>query len=99
MKNLLLLKLALILTLLPYWASANPARGKDLHDANCMSCHASLTGGSPNTIYTRPDRRVNSIEGLKGQVARCNSTVGVSWDNAEINAVVDYLNKTFYHLK
>ena len=99
MNKNLLIALITIIGFLPSWASANPQRGKDLHDANCMSCHASLTGGAANTIYTRSDRRVNSLDGLKSQVERCNSTVGVSWDNKEITDVVDYLNKNFYQLK
>jgi mono/diheme cytochrome c family protein len=79
--------------------SANIQRGKDLHDANCMSCHASLMGGNPNKIYTRSDRRVNTIEGLRGQVNRCKTTVGVPWPEDQIQDVVEYLNSTYYKIK
>ena len=78
--------------------SANPAHGKDLHDANCQSCHTSLMGGNPDLIYTRSDRRVNSIDGLRNQVTRCKTTVGVAWPEDQIEDVVDYLNTNFYKM-
>lgn len=87
------------IALLSVSAQANEQRGKDLHDANCMSCHASLMGGKPNQIYSRADRRVNSLDGLKNQVTRCKTTVGVDWPKDQINDVVEYLNHNFYHIK
>ena len=99
--NTAVITLSLILfffTLTAATAFANERRGKDLHEANCMSCHASLMGGKPNQIYTRSDRRVNSIDGLKNQVTRCKTTVGVAWPEDQINDVVEYLNKNFYHI-
>ncbi len=78
--------------------AANPAHGKDLHDANCQSCHSSLMGGDPDRIYTRSDRRVTSIDGLRKQVTRCKTTVGVAWPEDQIEDVVDYLNTSFYKL-
>lgn len=79
--------------------AANPVHGKDLHDANCLSCHSSLMGGNPNQIYTRSDRRVNSINGLRNQVTRCKTTVGVPWPEDQIDDVVEYLNSNFYQIK
>ncbi|MCU7949955.1 MAG: cytochrome c [gamma proteobacterium symbiont of Bathyaustriella thionipta] len=79
--------------------AANPAHGKDLHDANCQSCHASLMGGDPDRIYTRSDRRVTTINGLRNQVTRCKTTVGVSWPDDQVEDVVEYLNTKFYQLK
>jgi mono/diheme cytochrome c family protein len=88
-----------VIALLSASAYANEQRGKDLHDANCMSCHTSLMGGDPNKIYSRADRRVNSLSGLKNQVTRCKTTVGVDWPEDQINDVVEYLNHNFYHIK
>jgi len=87
------------IALLSVSAHANEQRGKDLHDANCMSCHTSLMGGNPNQIYSRADRRINSLGGLKNQVTRCKTTVGVDWPEDQINDVVEYLNHNFYHIK
>lgn len=79
--------------------AANPEHGKELHDANCLSCHTSLMSGDPNVIYTREDRRVSTIEGLRNQVTRCKTTVGVPWPEDQIEDVVEYLNNNFYKIK
>lgn len=99
LRNKTLLASALLLLISQNTIAANPAHGKDLHDANCQSCHASLMGGNPDRIYTRSDRRVTSIEGLKKQVTRCKTTVGVAWPEDQIQDVVEYLNTSFYKLK
>ncbi len=99
LRNKTLLASALLLFVSHNAAAANPAHGKDLHDANCQSCHASLMGGNPDRIYTRSDRRVTSIDGLKKQVTRCKTTVGVAWPEDQIEDVVEYLNTSFYKLK
>ena len=95
----LLLSVAFFSLLIANTQAANPAHGKDLHDANCLSCHSSLMGGNPNMIYTRSDRRVNSIDGLRNQVTRCKTTVGVPWPEDQIEDVVEYLNNNFYKIK
>ena len=94
-----ILAVSVIFALVHNAQAANPAHGKDLHDANCMSCHSSLMGGNPNMIYTRSDRRVNSIDGLRNQVTRCKTTVGVPWPEDQIEDVVEYLNSNFYKIK
>lgn len=80
------------------WA-ADIQRGKELHDANCIRCHASIVGGNGTAIYTRPDRRIDSLEALNAQVHRCKNSLGVSWPEDQIEDVVAYLNQTFYHFK
>ncbi len=88
---------ALILT-----ALANPVlasdinRGKSLHDDNCIECHVSIQGGDGSGIYTRPDRRIDSLPALSSQVNRCKDSMGVSWPQDQIDDVVAYLNKTYY---
>ena len=95
--NILLITFFLLISQTAF--SANPAHGKDLHDANCQSCHSSLMAGNPDLIYTRSDRRVSSINGLRNQVTRCKTTVGVSWPDDQVEDVVEYLNTNFYKLK
>ncbi|MCU7800058.1 MAG: cytochrome c [gamma proteobacterium symbiont of Lucinoma myriamae] len=99
------MKLQYALLLIPFFVllsqntlAANPAHGKDLHDANCQSCHASLMGGDPDKIYTRSNRRVSSINGLKNQVTRCKTSVGVAWPDDQVQDVVEYLNTRFYKM-
>lgn len=72
------------------------AQGKQLHDANCMQCHASLTGGQPNSIYSRADRGVKMLDGLEKRVANCAIAADVNWTAAQQKQVVDYLNSQFY---
>ncbi len=79
--------------------AADSANGQALHDAHCQSCHASLNEGKPSQIYTRADRRVTSLSGLKSQVNRCKASVGVAWFDDEVADVVEYLNSNFYKLK
>lgn len=79
--------------------AADIARGKQLVNDNCIHCHASMFGGDGSAIYTRPDRRIHSLEQLSHQVHRCKTSLGVSWPEAQIADVVAYLNKTYYHFK
>ena len=90
-----------ILTVVPSAVLAAPdvERGKALHDANCTACHSSMFGGDATRIYTRPDRRVKSREGLTRQVQRCNHSLGLQWFDDDVEAVAEYLNQTYYKLK
>jgi cytochrome c553 len=76
----------LLLTGLP---AAQAADGKLLVEKNCTSCH-------DDSVYTRKDRRVTTLEGLKKQVKRCELNLGLKWFDDEVNAVADYLNDTYY---
>ena len=79
--------------------AADTANGKALHNESCIACHTSLTNGQPDTLYTRPDRKFNSLKGLKTQVMRCQNSVGVNWFDDQIADVVEYLNTTYYKVK
>lgn len=72
------------------------ARGKKLHDANCVSCHQQRYGGNGSGMYTRKDRKIATIEGLIGQVNGCNKNVNANFSNDDVNDVVNYLNTTYY---
>lgn len=98
---------SLILTLsaLPLTLSAAPfdkgdaKKGEELHKKLCVSCHAARFGGDGSKIYTRPDRRVKSAEGLKQQIAVCNTMLSTQLfpeDEANLGA---YLNANFYKFK
>jgi len=68
------------------------AKGKAIVDKQCMSCHDS-------SVYTRSNRRVQSVEGLIGQVNGCVRQTSVKLDREQINDVVKYLDQTYYHFK
>lgn len=74
-------------------------RGKQLLEENCIKCHASMVGGDGSGIYTRADRRIDSLDALNAQVHRCKTSLGVSWPEDQIADVVAYLNKTYYKFK
>lgn len=72
------------------------AQGKDLHDAVCLQCHASLTGGKPTSLYTRADRKVKTLASLQQRVKGCAIAADANWSDAERKSVVNYLSTTFY---
>lgn len=74
-------------------------RGKQLVEENCIKCHADMVGGDGSKIYTREDRRIDSLEALNKQVHRCKDSLGMSWPEDQIADVVAYLNKTYYKFK
>lgn len=64
--------------------------GKTLHDQACTGCHGT-------DVYSRQDRKIDSLAALEHQVQRCaNQAAKVDWSAPQIDAVVNYLNKTFY---
>nr|VFK02204.1 MAG: hypothetical protein BECKH772B_GA0070898_102663 [Candidatus Kentron sp. H]VFK02259.1 MAG: hypothetical protein BECKH772A_GA0070896_102623 [Candidatus Kentron sp. H]VFK05380.1 MAG: hypothetical protein BECKH772C_GA0070978_102653 [Candidatus Kentron sp. H] len=71
--------------------------GGKLHEENCVTCHNSLNDGDANSLYTREDRRVTSLPGLKAQVERCQYSLELQWFDKEIDRVTAYLNHHFYH--
>ena len=101
MNNKLTTAFCLILTLTAGSAAqaADIKRGKQLHNENCVKCHVSMVGGDGTGIYTREDRRIDSLEALNNQVRRCKTSLGVPWPDDQIADVVAYLNKNFYKFK
>ncbi len=68
------------------------AQGKRLHDANCMGCHNT-------SVYTRKDRRIQSLDGLHQQLNDCSHAAKVKFVVEEQRSVVKYLNEQFYKFK
>jgi mono/diheme cytochrome c family protein len=72
-----------------------PGQAEDFH-ANrfiaqaCSGCHGS-------NIYTRPNRRVKNLAQLGAQVRRCDANLGTGLFDDDIDAVIQYLNATYYH--
>jgi len=72
--------------------AADPAQGKRLVEQHCSRCH----GSEP---YTRPDRKVGSLQALKERVRMCEGAQELRWGDAQIDDVSAYLNDTFYHFQ
>ncbi|TNF33012.1 MAG: hypothetical protein EP315_08910 [Gammaproteobacteria bacterium] len=66
------------------------AHAQALHDDKCVSCH-------DTNVYTRENRRVQSLQELSGQVEFCmKGAAKADWSKAETASVVEYLNQKFY---
>ena len=72
--------------------AADIKNGKQLQQANCMSCH-------DDGMYTREDRKVTTLDGLNKQVRRCELTLGLQWFDDDVSDVSAYLNDGFYKFK
>jgi hypothetical protein len=68
-----------------------------LLEKSCNACHAILYGGKADFVYTRPNRRVNSMPVLIDQVKLWNSSAAAKWNDTDIELVVHYLNENYYH--
>lgn len=68
------------------------ARGKTLHAAQCVGCHDA-------SVYTRKNRRVQSIGGLIKQVEMCNQQLQKELSHEQMNDLVAYLNETYYRFQ
>lgn len=71
-------------------------RGVAVHERQCVACHVSRFGGDGSGVYTRENRMVSTIEGLMGQVERCNAMTRAGLADDEIDDLVAYLNETYY---
>ena len=87
MNKFTLLSLAILAA--PAYA-ADIENGADLHFTNCTGCH-------DESVYTRADRRVQSLDKLGGQVRFCKDSLELSWFDEDVDDVVEYLNETYYH--
>lgn len=70
--------------------AADVDNGEDLHFSECTGCHDSKA-------YTRADRKVQNLAGLGTQVRFCKDNLGVTWFDDEVDDVIAFLNKSYYH--
>lgn len=77
--------LTLLLTSSPLLAED----GKVLYEESCTRCHTT-------EVFTRKDRGVNSLEGLKSRVKQCTKAADAKWTDDELKTVVEYLDEYFY---
>ena len=57
-----------------------------------MRCH-------DDSIYTREERRVTTLDALQRQVQRCETNLDLAWFPEDVDAVTEYLNTSFYKFK
>ena len=98
MKYVLFAGLTLLLSDLAFAQDIN--NGKHLHAAKCYQCHADKSGlGDGNLIYTRSDRKVNSLAKLKSQTSMCNSQLRLDLFPEDEADLVAFMNQQFYKFK
>ncbi len=73
-------------------ALAEEVDGKALVEQNCQGCH-------DDRIYTRPNRIIHSLPDLENRVRFCETQNGKQWSEAQIEAVVQYLNRAYYRFR
>ena len=93
-KSLLLLSALTVLSASAHAAAlpGDAAAGKKLHDSACMSCHN-------DSVYTRKDRHITSLDGLQEQMNACGHMSNVTLSKEQVTNLVKFLNDKYYHFK
>ena len=89
-KNSLLLLCLLLFA--PFTGSFAGDDGESLVNQNCQRCHN-------NDIYTRSNSIIGSYGELDARVRFCDRAGNSNMSEEQIQAVLQYLNETYYHLK
>lgn len=75
------------------------AAAAKLHEQKCVGCHVGNFGGDGSSVYTRKNRIVKDMAGLRQRVALCSSQSGAGLLDDEELAVAAYLNQQYYKFK
>lgn len=82
------------------FANGSAENGKKLFAKyECDSCHKGKVGGDGSSIFTRPNRTVNSSGNLIAQMERCSGAIGKTLTEQEKLDLAAHLNQTYYHFK
>jgi cytochrome c553 len=93
MKAVLCASLTILLTTIAYAGlPGDAAAGKRLHDASCTGCHDS-------SVYTRKDRTIRTLDGLKHQLEGCAHATKQNFTAVQSQDIIKYLNDQFYHFR
>ena len=61
-------------------------------ETKCTACHDS-------SVYTRSNRRVQSLPALETQVRACDANIGTKLFDEDVTTLVHYLNAQYYKFK
>jgi mono/diheme cytochrome c family protein len=78
------------------FAGVDAAKGKQLHDQKCISCHVERYGGDGSRIYLRTDRLIHDRVALDQRVALCNTQTNAGLFPDDEANVAEYLAKRYY---
>lgn len=70
----------------------NFARGQELFEHQCHGCHGDL-------VFAGKEGKVQSLSELSKRISSWAAHTGTEWGNSEIDDVLLYMNKSFYHFK
>ena len=70
--------------------AADIGNGDDLHFTHCTGCH-------DDSVYTRDNRRVKTLQRLAEQVRFCKDSLELTWFDEDVDDVIAYLNQAYYH--
>ena len=70
--------------------STDDIDAKSIVHEKCSGCHDS-------SVYTRENRRVDSLPRLDSQVRMCDAQLGINLFDEDVSAIVNYLNNNYYH--
>jgi hypothetical protein len=75
----------------------DPIVGEKLfNEKKCNTCHMQKFGGTGELIFTRPDRKVTTVQKLIAQISACNANVKAGWFPEDEENVAAYLNHKYY---
>lgn len=79
--------------LVPTQAQAeNFARGQELFEHQCRGCHGDLR-------FARKEGKAKNLEELRKKIMSWADHSGTEWGNSEVDDVLLYMDKSFYHFK
>ena len=82
------------------FSDGNAQAGKKLFGQyKCNSCHIGKVGGDGSAIFTRPDHKVTSPQGMVEQMTMCSGSLGKTLTAQELQHLGAYLNKRYYKFK
>lgn len=70
-------------------STASPSRGELLYSTFCVACHTTQ-------MHWREKRIATDLLSLKEQVRRWHINAGQKWSEADIEEVVQHLNRVYY---
>lgn len=80
----------------PVFGAVDVARGKSLHDKQCVSCHVKRYGGDGAQMYLRADRLIRDRKALSQRVAACNAMVNAGLFPEDEEDIAAYLAQQYY---
>lgn len=83
-----------LLFLFSPWLTVHAASpdGQTLHQQFCTSCHGV-------DQYSPAKRKINDLGALNRRIKGCSRAAGAEWSASELQAVVNFVNQTYYQFK